>query len=251
MNYPRQALVVLTVTAIVFSTTKNVQPQTVADFPGTFVKASVITDNCNKDGVPPNKGVCQPKDSPGQDNGGAGPNPDKIAASVEMCESGGTLTVRGSGSGFRFGGTYISLIYFNPNTNTCARFPDNVPPTLANATNPLSGVDNDFASMMLGVWTVLPDGSAFLNVTKQKTLTGLGNYGSVSVREVQPINRDFVNVNNDPAPQLNALRACGRLEKGVSETGVFEGCGFTIEIPDVCAIMQRIDPTTVCITKTP
>jgi hypothetical protein len=94
---------------------------------------------------------------------------------------------------------------------TCSRFPATVFPTLENAANPLSGVDNDFASMMLGFWKVYPDGSATLDVAKQATISGLNNYFTVSVREIQPPNLTCFNCGLDPAPQLNALRACGAL----------------------------------------
>lgn len=170
---------------------------------------TINTTNCNGDG-----GLCQPTTGPSPCNGGAGANPDKIQASVYLCEYSGTLKARGSGTGFRYGRTYLSLIYLNGNPATCSRFPDNVLPTLQNAANPVSGVDNDFASMMLGFWTVKPDGSATLTVNKQATLLGLDKYGSISVREVQPPNQECYNVQNDPAPQLNALRACGGLTIG-------------------------------------
>jgi hypothetical protein len=71
--------------------------------------------------------------------------------------------------------------------------------------------DSDFASMMLGIWVVSPDGSAILTVNKQATVSGLANYTTVSVREMQPPNTACFDCGNDPAPQLNALRACGAL----------------------------------------
>ncbi len=164
-------------------------------------------------------------------NNGAGPNPaaspgPAINASVSICELrvtnssgyggvGSVLKVTGTGTGFQPGHTYVSLLYQNPNTATCSRFPAGVPPTLENATNPLSGVDNDFASMHLGFWVRDPEpnptGHATLNVVKQATLTGLNNYTTVSVREMQPPNTTCFNCGLDPAPQLNALRACGPL----------------------------------------
>jgi hypothetical protein len=155
-------------------------------------------------------------------NNGAGPAPAgvRIQASVTISETPtticaglavGTLTANGTGQGFVFGKTYISLLYKNPNAKTCSRFPANVFPTLENAANPLSGVDNDFASMMLGFWIVKPDGTATLTVAKQPTVSGLNNYTTVSVREVQPPNTTCFNCGLDPAPQLNALRACGAL----------------------------------------
>jgi hypothetical protein len=71
--------------------------------------------------------------------------------------------------------------------------------------------DSDFASMHLGFWVVSNDGSATLTVDKQATLTGLNNYNTVSVREMQSPNLACFNPLLDPAPQLNALRACGAL----------------------------------------
>jgi hypothetical protein len=65
--------------------------------------------------------------------------------------------------------------------------------------------------MHLGFWVVMPDGSAILTVDKEATLTGLFNYRTVSVREMQPPNAACFNCGLDPAPQLNALRACGAL----------------------------------------
>jgi hypothetical protein len=115
--------------------------------------------------------------------------------------------VRGSGAGFQFGKTYVSLLYLNPNTATCSRFPAGVAPTLQN----LAQADSDFASMHLGFWVVLPDGTAILTVDKQATVTGLHNYKTVSVREMQSPNVACYDCGNDPAPQLNALRACGAL----------------------------------------
>lgn len=165
----------------------------------------ITTANCSA-------GAC----TPAGPNGGAGPNPATIAASVSLCQVGGVLRGMGTGTGFQFGKTYISLLYKNGNVTTCSRFPDDVPPTLANASNPDSRVDNDFASMMLGIWQVKPDGSATLVVAKQAPATGLRNYKTVSVREIQlaqpasPVYRPDL----DPAPQLNALRACGSLALG-------------------------------------
>lgn len=99
--------------------------------------APITTGNCNSAGTTP-PGLCQPDPAC---NGGAGPNPDNISATLTLCEvsasspvvdssirsgparSSGTLRVRGTGTGFRFGKTYISLIYQNGNTATCSRFP--------------------------------------------------------------------------------------------------------------------------------
>jgi len=103
--------------------------------------------------------------------------------------------------------TYISLLYKNGNTATCSRFPAGVAPTLQN----IPQADSDFASMFLGFWKVNADGTATLTVNKQATVLGLNNYGSVSVREMQPPNMPCYDCGNDPAPQLNALRACGSL----------------------------------------
>lgn len=119
----------------------------------------------------------------------------------------GTLRVRGSGTGFQFGKTYVSLLYLNGNTATCSRFPAGVAPTLQN----LPQADSDFASMHLGFWVVSTDGSATLTVDKQATVTGLDKYKTVSVREMQSPNAACYDCGNDPAPQLNALRACGAL----------------------------------------
>jgi hypothetical protein len=82
-----------------------------------------------------------------------------------------------------------------------------VSPTLQN----LAQADSDFASMHLGFWVVKPDGTATLIVDKQAPLTGLNNYKTVSVREMQSPNVACYDCGNDPAPQLNALRACGAL----------------------------------------
>jgi hypothetical protein len=172
--------------------------------------ASISTANCNGTG-----GLCQA--SPACNNG-AGPNPANIQATVTLCETrplatvldpapSGTLRVRGSGTGFQFGKTYVSLLYLNGNTATCSRFPAGVAPTLQN----LPQADSDFASMHLGFWVVMPDGSATLTVDKEATFTGLFNYQTVSVREMQPPNAACFNCGLDPAPQLNALRACGAL----------------------------------------
>jgi hypothetical protein len=179
------------------------------DTPYAFYGEAVIdTANCNVI-----NGTCQATGA----NGGAGPNPaaspgPAIQAQVTMCEiAGGTLHVRGHGTGFQVGKTYVSLLYKNGNTATCSRFPPGVDATLTNAMDPNSGVDNDFASMHLGIWVVLPDGSATLTIDKQATIAGLQNYGTVSVREMQPPNKDYFDQTRDPAPQLNALRACGPL----------------------------------------
>ena len=173
--------------------------------------ATITTTNCSSSTSTP-AGLCQPAPAC---NGGAGPNPVNITATVTVCEArtgtAGELTVVGGGTGFEFGKTYVSLLYKNPNVATCSRFPAGVDATLENAINPLSGVDNDFASMHLGFWVVRPDGSATLNLTKQATVTNLRNYATVSVREMQPPNLNCFNTARDPAPQLNALRACGAL----------------------------------------
>jgi hypothetical protein len=173
--------------------------------------ATISTANCNAAG-----GLCQAAPAC---NNGAGPNPDNIQATVTLCEtrllgtvltgvpSTGTLRIRGTGRGFQFGKTYVSLLYLNGNTATCSRFPAGVSPTLQN----LLLADSDFASMHLGFWVVLPDGQAVLNVDKEATVTGLFNYQTVSVREMQPPNAACYNCGLDPAPQLNALRACGAL----------------------------------------
>lgn len=178
-------------------------------------QATITTGNCNRSSSAP-PGLCQPAPAC---NGGAGPNPDNIEVRVALCETrtkttpagGGQLTVVGQGTGFQFGKTYVSLLYRNPNVATCSRFPAGVDPTVENTTNPLSGVDNDFASMHLGFWRVSPDGSATLNVTKQATVSGLSDYKTVSVREIQAVNAACFDRGLDPAPQLNALRACGPL----------------------------------------
>jgi hypothetical protein len=194
---------------------------------GTDVAAratTISTGNCNQATTTP-AGLCQAAPAC---NGGAGPNPDDIRATIVLCEYNGTLTVTGTGTGFRFGTPYVSLIYKNGNTATCSRFPPGVDATVENATNPLSGVDNDFASMHLGFWIVKSDGSALLRTVKQATVLGLQNYGSVSVREMQPPNTSCYMPDRDPAPQLNALRACGSL--------TIEGpCG-----PDPCDALPEL-----------
>lgn len=180
----------------------------------------IRTTNCNSTtSTPP--GLCQPAPAC---NGGAGPNPDNIQASVELCEASatnslgggprlGTLVGSGTGTGFRPGVTYISLIYLNGNTATCSRFPFGVPATLQN----LPRADSDFASMFLGFWKVDANGVGTLTVAKQATLLGLNNYGSISVRETQLPNVACYDCGNDPAPQFNALRACGTLTVGPSQ----------------------------------
>ena len=182
--------------------------------------ASITTANCNGAG-----GLCQP--SPAC-NGGAGPNPANIQATVTLCQTVpfgtvfsdppvlGTLRVRGSGTGFQFGKTYVSLLYLNGNTATCSRFPAGVAPTLQN----LAQADSDFASMHLGFWVVLPNGTATLTVDKQATASGLNNYKTVSVREMQSPNVACYDCGNDPAPQLNALRACGALTVTVGSCSI-------------------------------
>lgn len=174
---------------------------------------NITTANCSG-----SAGLCQAAPAC---NNGAGPNPATIQASVTLCEtrvgngSGGqigtVLTVSGTGTGFQFGKAYVSLLYLNPNTATCSRFPAGVSATLQN----ILQADSDFASMHLGFWVVKPDGSATLNVVKQATVTGLSNYKTVSVREMQPPNVACYDCGNDPAPQLNALRACGALTVNV------------------------------------
>jgi hypothetical protein len=183
-------------------------------------QATISTANCNSATTTP-PGLCQAAPSC---NNGAGPNPDTIQATVTLCEVGarvatepplavviprgsGTLTVRGYGTGFRPGGTYVSLLYLNGATSTCSRFPAGVTPTLQN----LFQADSDFASMHLGFWVVQPNGTATLTIDKEATVSGLINYKTVSVREMQPPNATCYNCGLDPAPQLNALRACGAL----------------------------------------
>ena len=205
-------------------------------------QANVTTANCSGPG-----GLCQGGD-PAACNSGTGPNngagtgncpacnngsgPNPVASpgpgiqatvtlcearitptgtevcSVRPCEAHSTLTISGVGTGFQFGKTYVSLLYFNGNTATCSRFPAGVPPTLEN----LAKADSDFTSMHLGFWVVKSDGSATLNVVKEGTVLGLWNYKTVSVREMQPPNTVCFNCGLDPAPQLNALRACGPLQ---------------------------------------
>ena len=176
-----------------------------------FGNGTISTANCANPSPSPG-GLCQAAPAC---NNGAGPNPANIQATVELCEARplgadlgpGILRVRGTGTGFQFGKTYVSLLYLNGNTATCSRFPAGVSPTLQN----LLLADSDFASMHLGFWVVLPDGTATLAVEKEATLTGLYNYHTVSVREMQPPNAACFNCGLDPAPQLNALRACGAL----------------------------------------
>ena len=166
-------------------------------------QATISTANCSGAG-----GLCQPAPAC---NNGAGPNPDTISASVTLCEvsvqvqpiqnsstwvGSGTLAGRGAGTGFRFGATYISVISFDSDTATCG-----------------SGthLKTDVYSTVLGIWKVNPDGTATLSVDTQATVWGLNKYGTVSVREMQPPNATCFNCGLDPAPQLNALRACGAL----------------------------------------
>lgn len=196
----------------IFSLSLGILPEHVLAQSYFYGQASTIkTSNCNSSSTVPS-GLCQPAPAC---NNGAGPNPDNIEASITLYEtpnylcdgSVGTLTVQGTGRGFRFGGTYVSLLYLNGTVSTCSRFPVGMAPTLQNIPN----ADNDFASMHLGFWVVKPDGTATLNVVKQATVTGLYNYQTVSVREMQPPNVSCFNYALDPAPQLNALRACGLL----------------------------------------
>jgi hypothetical protein len=189
-------------------------------------RATIATSNCST-------ALCQPATGPSPCNNGAGPNPDTISASVSMCQVNGALRVIGAGTGFRFGTTYISLVYFNGNVGTCSRFPDGVTPTLQN----LPQADPDFASMMLGIWQVNLDGSATLAVAKQAPVLGLQNYKTVSIREVQTPNVSCYNTGFDPAPQLNALRACGSLTFGAA-------CSQS----DVCAALCQINPS-ICTTN--
>lgn len=188
--------------------------------------AQVTTGACSGSG-----GACQQSGC----NNGAGPNPQTISATVSLCQVNGVLRVVGVGNGFTFGKgkVYVSLLYKNGNTATCSRFPNGVAATRDNATNPASGVDNDFASMMLGVWQVLPDGSAKLIVSKEAPVPGLQNYGTVSVREVQltQVANACYRPDLDPAPQLNALRACGGLVLGPP-------CAAN----DVCTSLCAVDP---------
>lgn len=169
---------------------------------------------------------CQPATTPtpgptpgapasGQCNNGAGPNPVKIEATVSLCQVNGVLRGIGRGINFEVGKTYVSLLYKNPDTGTCSRAPSTpgfTPLLLQNAADP--SVDSDFASMMLGIWVVAPDGTGTLIVNKQAPVTGLQNYRTVSVREVQAPNVACYQAGFDPAPQLNALRACGLISFG-------------------------------------
>jgi hypothetical protein len=203
--------------------------------PGVSVSGDIRTGNCNVAGATPNNGLCQAVGC----NGGAGPNPDNIQASIALCEYNGVLYGVGSGTGFRFGKTYVSLIYQNGNTNTCSRFPDGVAPTLQN----LPQGDSDFASMHLGIWVVKPDGSGILVVRKQATVPGLQNYGSVSVREMQAPNLACFDPMRDPAPQLNALRACGALTIGPacnSSLGGGGGCNLIESLCNICRTNPEI-----------
>ena len=164
---------------------------------------SILTTNCNSStSTPP--GLCQ--GTPACNNG-SGSNPDNISASITLCECSGRLTGTGTGTGFRPGVTYISLLYKNGTVSTCSRFPAGMTPYVAN----IPYADNDFGSMMLGIWQVNNNGSATLTVNKQATVSGLNNYTTVSVREMQPLNPGCYQCIMDPAPQLNALRACGTL----------------------------------------
>lgn len=205
--------------------------------------SDVLTSNCSG-------GACQANG----DNGGAGPNPVNITATVSLCQANGVLRGVGIGRGFQPGKTYISLLYKNGNVTTCSRFPEGVDASLANASNPQSGVDNDFASMMLGIWQVRPDGSATLIVMKDAPVPGLQNYKTVSVREMQltqPASPLF-KPDRDPAPQLNALRACGSLE---TRTNRLEAGDYPCSVTEVCSslcannqavcdvISQMSDPT--------
>lgn len=191
--------------------------------PSVYVgQATITTANCSG-----SSGLCQ--GGPACNNG-AGPNPDNIQASVTLCEvggAGGILSATGSGTGFQFGKAYVSLLYLNGNTATCSRFPAGVAPTLQN----LPQADSDFASMHLGFWEVRLDGSATLRVTKQATVLGLQNYRTVSVREMQPPNLACFNSGLDPAPQLNALRACGSLT-------ITQGCANGRSLGALCPCFQ-------------
>lgn len=171
----------------------------------------------------------------GDCNNGAGPNPASISVTVSLCQVNGVLRGVGTGQGFQFGRTYVSLLYKNPNTGTCSRAPDNLTPLpLTSAADP--SVDSDFASMMLGIWVVSPDGSGILIVNKEAPVSGLQNYRTVSVREMQVPNAACYRADLDPAPQLNALRACGSLQFGPA-------CAAANVCEALCAANTRVCET--------
>lgn len=185
----------------------------------------VSTDFCNDPANPVTAapaGLCQPN-NPSQPGGN---NPSFITATITMVDNGITLKAVGSGTGFTFGRTYVSLLYLNPTVQTCSRFPKGQPAQTVNAAN----ADSDFNSMFVGFWEVEPDGTATLNEAPGK-LSPLGNpnvggtrglpaYGTVSVREAAggalagQTNAIATNVSGgaDVPPNIFALRACGVLQ---------------------------------------
>lgn len=200
--------------------------------------ADVTFDACSGQGCQPAI-TPTPGPTPGatepQCNNGAGPNPATISVTVSLCQVNGVLRGVGTGKGFQVGRTYVSLLYKNPSTGTCSRAPDGLTPLpLQNAADP--SVDNDFASMMLGIWAVSPDGSGILIVNKQAPVTGLQNYRTVSVREMQVPNAACYRADLDPAPQLNALRACGSLRFGPA-------CAAANVCEALCAANTRVCET--------
>lgn len=212
----------------------------------TVDTSAVVTVTAGACTTPAN-GACKPNDA----NGGAGPNPANIEATISLCQVNGQLRGVGKGVRFEFGKTYVSLLYKNDDAATCSRAPRELTPlALTNVADPR--VDSDFASMMLGVWIVAPDGTGTLIVNKQAPVTGLQNYRTVSVREMQvPDVLKYYRADLDPAPQFNALRACGSMTFGsaCSPKDVcaslcipkIEFCPVTVFDP-VCAPVPPLEP---------
>ena len=170
----------------------------------------------------PPGGLCQ-QYNPSQPGGSNDPFA-PISATMVFADNGTTLTGYGVGTGFLPGRSYVSLIYLNPNVQTCSRFPAGQPATTTNTAN----ADNDFASMYLGMWSVDNNGNGSFQVFPNKptpvggtSLGGFPAYGTVSVREILggvANNQATAIVTNisggkDVPPNIFALRACGALEE--------------------------------------
>lgn len=185
--------------------------------PNTVTRTATVTAaNC---ATSPG-GLCQQYNS-SQPGGNNDPYAN-INATMLFADNGTTLTGYGVGTGFLPGRSYVSLIYLNPNTQTCSRFPAGQPATTANIAN----ADSDFVSMYLGMWSVDNNGNGSFQVFPNKpsplggtSLGGFAAYGTVSVREVLggvqdgQANAVVTNISGgkDAPPNLFALRACGSL----------------------------------------
>jgi hypothetical protein len=185
--------------------------------PNTITRSSTLTTaNCST-----SPGLCQ-QNNPSQP-GGNNDNPfTTITATMVFADNGTTLTGYGVGTGFVPGRSYVSLVYLNPNVQTCSRFPAGQQALTSNIAN----ADNDFASMYLGMWSVDNNGYGSFQVFPNKPtpvggtrLGGFPAYGTVSVREIlggvldgqtNPIVSN-IQAGKDIPPNIFALRACGSL----------------------------------------